>query len=83
MLEHGTTAKSLDQRSLAGVPCGRGSGIRVGLNPAVHAYGSPLGTQEFVQALEESMDRRLVPQKGGRPVKPCPDARQSDLDFDL
>jgi hypothetical protein len=32
--------------------------------------GRPLGTQEFVHALEESMDRRLVPQKGGRPAKP-------------
>ncbi len=45
--------------------------------------GRPLGTQEFVHALEESMDRRLVPQKGGRPAKPRPDARQSDLDFGL
>jgi hypothetical protein len=43
--------------------------------------GRPLGTQEFVHALEESTDRRLVPQKGGRPAKPRPDKRQSDLDF--
>jgi putative transposase len=43
--------------------------------------GRPLGTQEFVHALEESIDRRLVPQKGGRPSKPRPDTRQSDLDF--
>jgi putative transposase len=45
--------------------------------------GRPLGTQEFVHALEESMDRRLIPQKGGRPAKPRPDARQSDFDFGL
>ena len=45
--------------------------------------GRPLGTREFVHALEESMDRRLVPQKGGRPAKPRPDTRQSGLDFGL
>jgi hypothetical protein len=45
--------------------------------------GRPLGTQDFVHALEESMDRRLVPQKGGRPAKRRPDTRQSDLDFGL
>ena len=45
--------------------------------------GRPLGTKEFVHALEEAMDRRLVPQKGGRPAKPRPDTRQSDLDFGL
>jgi hypothetical protein len=45
--------------------------------------GRPLGTQEFVHALEEAIDRRLVPQKGGRPAKPRPDTRQSDLDFRL
>jgi putative transposase len=45
--------------------------------------GRPLGTQEFVHALEESMVRRLVPQKGGRPAKPRRDARQSELDFGL
>jgi putative transposase len=43
--------------------------------------GRPLGTQEFVQALEDSMERRLAPQKGGRPAKPRPDLRQSDLGF--
>jgi putative transposase len=42
----------------------------------------PLGTQEFVHSLEEAMERRLVPQKGGRPAKPRPDARQADLHFD-
>jgi len=45
--------------------------------------GRPLGAREFVHALEESMDRRLVPQKGGRPVKPRKDTRQTDLDFGL
>jgi putative transposase len=45
--------------------------------------GRPLGTQEFVHALEKSMSRRLVPQRGGRPGKPRPDTRQSNLDFSL
>jgi putative transposase len=45
--------------------------------------GRPLGTEEFVHALEESMERRLFPQKGGRPAKLRPDTRQSDLDFGL
>jgi len=43
--------------------------------------GRPLGTQQFVHALEDAMERRLVPQKGGRPAKPRPDARQADLHF--
>lgn len=43
--------------------------------------GRPLGTKEFVHALEDTMERRLVPQKGGRPAKPRPDARQADLHF--
>jgi putative transposase len=43
--------------------------------------GRPLGTREFVQALENSMARRLAPQKGGRPAKPRPEARQTDLPF--
>ncbi len=43
--------------------------------------GRPLGTKEFVRALEETMDRRLVPQKGGRPAIQRPDIRQSDFDF--
>jgi hypothetical protein len=45
--------------------------------------GRPLGTREFVHALEESMERRLVPQKGGRPANPRPDTRQSELDYGL
>jgi putative transposase len=43
--------------------------------------GRPLGTQEFVLALENAMERRLAPQKGGRPAKPRPDARQADFHF--
>jgi hypothetical protein len=39
--------------------------------------GRPLGSAEFVQALEGSMRRRLAPQKGGRPPKTGLDARQS------
>jgi hypothetical protein len=44
--------------------------------------GRPLGSTEFVQALEGSMKRRLAPQKGGRPPKACLDARQSELAFE-
>jgi putative transposase len=45
--------------------------------------GRPLGTREFVHALEQLIDWRLVPHKGGRPAKARPDARQSDLGFGL
>ena len=41
--------------------------------------GRPLGTQEFAQELEKSMHRKLIPQRGGRPPKPCTDTRQSNL----
>jgi putative transposase len=44
--------------------------------------GRPLGSAEFVQALEGSMKRRLAPQKGGRPPKAGLDARQSELAFE-
>jgi putative transposase len=44
--------------------------------------GRPLGSAEFVQALEEAMKRRLAPQKGGRPPKAGLDARQSELAFE-
>jgi hypothetical protein len=50
------------------------------LRQATHT-GRPLGTDEFVRALEESTDRRLAPQKGGRPAKLRSDARQCDFDF--
>lgn len=41
--------------------------------------GRPLGSAEFVAALEESMSRPLVPRKGGRPKKPSADSRQLSL----
>jgi hypothetical protein len=41
--------------------------------------GRPLGSAEFVQALERSMKRRLAPQKGGCPPKAGLDARHSEL----
>jgi hypothetical protein len=41
--------------------------------------GRPLGSPEFVQALEGATLRLLAPQKGGRPKKVRPDARQSSL----
>ena len=43
--------------------------------------GRPLGTPEFIQALERTMARRLAPQKGGRPAKPRPDIGQTNLHF--
>jgi hypothetical protein len=44
--------------------------------------GRPLGSAEFVQALEGAMKRRrLAPQKGGRHPKASLDARQSQLAF--
>ena len=33
--------------------------------------GRPLGPVEFVQTLEHQTERRLVPQKGGRPRQPA------------
>ena len=44
--------------------------------------GRPLGSAEFVLALEGAMKRRLAPQKGGRPPKTGLDARQSELAFE-
>jgi putative transposase len=44
--------------------------------------GRPLGSAEFVQDLEASMNRRLAPQKGGRPAKTASDARQGELAFE-
>jgi putative transposase len=43
--------------------------------------GRPLGTPEFVLALEETLGRRLAPQKGGRPPKAPKDERQERLSF--
>ena len=44
--------------------------------------GRPLGTQEFVAALEKIMERSLAPKKGGRPKKSPDDRKQSKLNFD-
>jgi putative transposase len=41
--------------------------------------GRPLGSAEFMAALEHRMLRRLVPRKGGRPKKPLADTRQLSL----
>jgi putative transposase len=38
--------------------------------------GRPLGSAEFVDALEHRTERRLAPRKGGRPRKPVADTRQ-------
>ncbi len=43
--------------------------------------GRPLGTTDFVAALEKSTLRRLASQKGGRPKKSWSDSRQSDFVF--
>ena len=41
--------------------------------------GRPLGSQHFVEALEELTSRPLAPRKGGRPKKPSADRRQASL----
>lgn len=41
--------------------------------------GRPLGSPEFVAALEQSMSRPLVPRKGGRPKKPSANSLQLGL----
>jgi putative transposase len=43
--------------------------------------GRPLGSAEFVKALEQATVRRLAPQKGGRKVKRAADDRQEILSF--
>jgi hypothetical protein len=43
--------------------------------------GRPLGSPEFVAALEQLTLRPLAPRKGGRPKKPSNDSRQSSLTF--
>jgi putative transposase len=53
---------------------------RTALRQNTHS-GRPLGTPEFVAALEQSTLRLLAPQKGGRPKKPSPDLRQRGLAF--
>jgi putative transposase len=41
--------------------------------------GRPLGSQDFVQVLEQLTSRPLAPRKGGRPKKPPADCRQASL----
>jgi hypothetical protein len=41
--------------------------------------GRPLGSPEFVTALEQLTLRPLAPRKGGRPKKPATDSRQLSL----
>jgi len=41
--------------------------------------GRPLGSQDFVEALEELTARQLAPRKGGRPKKPAADCTQDNL----
>ena len=43
--------------------------------------GRPLGSAEFVAALEHRTKRRLAPQKGGRPRKPVAGRRQKESRF--
>jgi len=43
--------------------------------------GRPLGTPDFVAALEKSSLRLLAPRKGGRPKKSSTDSKQSSLTF--
>jgi hypothetical protein len=43
--------------------------------------GRPLGTPDFVATLEKATLRLLAPKKGGRPKKPLPDFKQSNLTF--
>jgi putative transposase len=43
--------------------------------------GRPLGAAEFIDALEQSTERRLAPQKGGRPRKTVADDRQEAFAF--
>jgi putative transposase len=41
--------------------------------------GRPLGSPEFVAALEQLTSRALAPRKGGRPKQAAPDSRQATL----
>ena len=43
--------------------------------------GRPLGTPEFIEAMEKAMQRKLAPKKGGRPATSRKDSNQSQLDF--
>jgi len=41
--------------------------------------GRPLGSQDFLGALEQLISRPLAPRKGGRPRKPAAECRQASL----
>ena len=43
--------------------------------------GRPLGTADFVKALEQTLHRKLAPQRGGRPHKREDDPAQTSLSF--
>jgi putative transposase len=43
--------------------------------------GRPLGSRDFVAAVEQASQRPLAPRKGGRPRKPSSDSRQDMLTF--
>jgi hypothetical protein len=43
--------------------------------------GRPLGTPDFVAALENSTLRHLAPRKGGRPIQSSTDSSQPSLTF--
>jgi putative transposase len=43
--------------------------------------GRPLGSKDFVVAVEQASQRPLAPRKGGRPKKPSSDLRQDALTF--
>jgi putative transposase len=43
--------------------------------------GRPLGSAEFVAALEHSTSRPLTPRKAGRPRKPSRDSKQNGFVF--
>jgi len=51
---------------------------RTALRQYTHT-GRPLGSAEFVMALEGSTSRSLVPRKAGRPRKPVRDSRQGSF----
>ncbi len=59
---------------------GESQGDASALRQCTHT-GRPLGTADFITALEQLTSRRLAPQKGGRPRKPAADSRQSGLSF--
>jgi hypothetical protein len=44
--------------------------------------GRPLGSTDFVDALEKTMQRPLAPKKGGRPPNQKIDSKQANFTFD-